>query len=61
MPETTPISDDNRTARDWPRDGSIQFINVKMRYRPKLPLALKGVTFDVESGEKIGEFFLKHI
>ena len=25
-----------------------------MRYRPQLPLALKGVSFDVQPGEKVG-------
>ena len=28
--------------------------SVEMRYRPGLPLVLRGVTFSVEAGEKVG-------
>ncbi|XP_054724956.1 ATP-binding cassette sub-family C member 5-like [Uloborus diversus] len=38
----------------WPTRGKISFIDVKMRYRPSLPLALKGLTFEIEHQEKIG-------
>jgi ABC-type multidrug transport system fused ATPase/permease subunit len=39
---------------DWPSAGAIQFRNVQMRYRPGLPLVLRGVSFDVRAGEKVG-------
>ena len=29
----------------WPRSGRIEFVNVSMRYRPGLPLVLKGLSF----------------
>ncbi|KAH8103325.1 P-loop containing nucleoside triphosphate hydrolase protein [Cristinia sonorae] len=38
----------------WPEKGAISFNNVEMAYREGLPLVLKGVTFDVNGGEKIG-------
>jgi ABC-type multidrug transport system fused ATPase/permease subunit len=39
---------------NWPTAGAIHFRNVQMRYRPGLPLVLRGVTFDVNPGEKVG-------
>lgn len=38
---------------DWPVTGSVVFDNVQMRYRDG-PLVLKGVSFGVNGGEKIG-------
>ncbi|KAJ3481401.1 hypothetical protein NLI96_g7684 [Meripilus lineatus] len=38
----------------WPEQGGIQFKDVKLSYRPGLPLILKGVTFDIRPGEKVG-------
>ena len=39
---------------NWPTAGAIQFKNVQMRYRPGLPLVLRGVSFDVAAGQKVG-------
>lgn len=39
---------------NWPEKGRIVFSDVQMRYRPHLPLILKGVTMDVRGGERIG-------
>jgi len=39
---------------DWPKNGTLEFKNVSARYRDGLPLALKGMSFKVESGQKIG-------
>ena len=38
----------------WPPAGAISFERLEMRYRPGLPLVLKGVSFDVKAGEKVG-------
>ncbi|KAK1938124.1 Canalicular multispecific organic anion transporter 2 [Phytophthora citrophthora] len=38
----------------WPSRGSIQFDQLCLRYRPELPLVLKGVNLEVAAGEKIG-------
>lgn len=48
------MNKDRRPPKDWPQYGAIRFVNVKMGYRPNLPLALHGVTFDIKSREKIG-------
>ncbi|KAI6039826.1 ABC protein [Pisolithus marmoratus] len=39
---------------DWPRDGAIEFKDVRMNYRPGLPNILHGISFSVRGGEKIG-------
>lgn len=39
---------------DWPRTGQVAFENVTMRYRSDLDLVLKGVSFSIASGEKVG-------
>jgi len=38
----------------WPSSGRIEFKNVTMRYSDELPLVLKGLSFVIEDGEKIG-------
>ncbi|GLE01112.1 hypothetical protein PINS_up009925 [Pythium insidiosum] len=38
----------------WPTTGAVTFENVTMRYRPELELVLQGVSFSVQSGEKVG-------
>ena len=38
----------------WPTKGELEFRDVKMRYRPSLPLALNGLSFRVEAGEHCG-------
>jgi len=39
--------------KDWPQRGHVVFRNVEMRYRPELPLVLKGLTFEAQAGEKV--------
>ncbi|ETN38990.1 uncharacterized protein HMPREF1541_07032 [Cyphellophora europaea CBS 101466] len=38
----------------WPQAGQINFANVSMRYRPELPLVLRGLSMEVRGGERIG-------
>ncbi|EXJ79067.1 ATPase [Capronia epimyces CBS 606.96] len=38
----------------WPDQGAILFNKVEMRYRPELPLVLKGLDFQIAGGERIG-------
>ena len=38
----------------WPDKGEIVFDDVQMRYRPDLPLVLKGMSVTVRPGERIG-------
>ncbi|GFS03367.1 multidrug resistance-associated protein 5 [Elysia marginata] len=47
-------SSTSEPEKGWPAKGSIQFKNVSLRYRSDLPLALSGVSFDVQPQEKIG-------
>lgn len=39
---------------EWPSQGTVDFSNVSVRYRPGLPFALKNVSFKVRKGEKVG-------
>ncbi|CAL1710985.1 unnamed protein product [Somion occarium] len=47
---TTP----NDPPPSWPDQGAVEFKNVELTYRDGLPLILKGVTFSVKPGEKVG-------
>lgn len=38
---------------NWPEAGTIEFDNVQLKYRPDLPLVLKGLSFKVQPGEKV--------
>eukprot|EP00656_Telonema_subtile_P050004 TRINITY_DN6364_c0_g1_i1.p1 TRINITY_DN6364_c0_g1~~TRINITY_DN6364_c0_g1_i1.p1 ORF type:complete len:1232 (+),score=333.15 TRINITY_DN6364_c0_g1_i1:196-3891(+) len=39
---------------DWLQQGTVEFEDVSLQYRPELPLVLQGVSFSVAHGEKIG-------
>lgn len=39
---------------DWPTHGNVEIKDLKVRYRPNTPLVLKGLTFSIRGGEKIG-------
>jgi ATP-binding cassette subfamily C (CFTR/MRP) protein 4 len=43
-----------RAPKDWPTKGEIVFEDVSFRYDKNLPNVLNGLTFRIESGEKIG-------
>eukprot|EP00941_MAST-03F_sp_MAST-3F-sp1_P003806 g3806.t1 len=45
---------DDPKKNEWPKTGSLSFQNVSMRYRSNLPLAIKGVSFEIRHGEKVG-------
>lgn len=38
----------------WPLRGAIEFQNVKARYAPELPQVLKGVSFQIPGGSRVG-------
>ena len=44
----------NDPPTSWPKTGKIKFTDVQMAYREGLPLVLKGVSFEVAPGEKVG-------
>jgi ABC-type multidrug transport system fused ATPase/permease subunit len=41
-------------GKDWPSKGMIQFQNAQLRYRPGLPLVLKGLTLSIPGQSKVG-------
>ena len=38
----------------WPTKGQIEFRNVWMRYRPQTPEVLKGISFMINGGQRVG-------
>jgi len=40
--------------KNWPENGNIEFEDFRVRYRAGLELVLKGVSFHVSGGEKVG-------
>eukprot|EP00536_Pseudo-nitzschia_multiseries_P002508 jgi/Psemu1/235755/estExt_Genewise1.C_340013 len=51
-PHSTPK--DRLLDKDWPSKGSIEFKDYKLRYRPGLPLVLKGLNIAIPSQAKVG-------
>lgn len=45
---------ENSPAANWPARGSVEFIGYGTRYRDDLDKVLKGVTFKIAPGEKVG-------
>jgi len=45
---------DAALAKPWPNQGKISLNNVFMKYRPELDYVLKGLTFSVSGGNKVG-------
>ncbi|KPJ13568.1 ABC transporter C family member 12 [Papilio machaon] len=43
-----------KPSKDWPSKGRVKFENVCLRYDPDDPLVLKNLTFEIESGWKVG-------
>lgn len=44
----------NDPSPSWPEKGQIDFKGVELAYREGLPLVLKGVSFTIQPGEKVG-------
>ncbi|KAK0531477.1 hypothetical protein OC835_003651 [Tilletia horrida] len=51
--EAAPIIEP-RPPASWPHAGQVSFENLRLRYAPELPEVLKGVTFDIAAGQKVG-------
>ncbi|KAH9177416.1 ABC transporter [Lactarius sanguifluus] len=45
---------EHKPPAPWPRNGKLEINEAVLKYRPELPLVLKGFTMSVEGGEKIG-------
>lgn len=52
--EADPVLPHDPIESEWPIGGEVQFRDLEMRYRPDLPLTLKGVSFTIKPGEKVG-------
>lgn len=48
------ILPDEVVPKNWPEKGEIAFEDFRVRYREGLGLVLKGITFHVNGGEKVG-------
>lgn len=44
----------SQPAEGWPSSGTLELKDVKLRYRPDLPLVLHGISASIKDGEKIG-------
>lgn len=53
-PEAPHEIEDRKPDPSWPQKGAIEFKDIKMSYRPGLPMVLKGISIDVKGGEKVG-------
>ncbi|XP_032957049.1 multidrug resistance-associated protein 6 [Rhinolophus ferrumequinum] len=38
----------------WPQRGQIEFRDFGLRHRPELPMVVRGVSFEIRAGEKVG-------
>ena len=45
---------DKLLTKDWPARGKIEFKDVALRYRPNLPLVLKGLNLTIPPQSKVG-------
>lgn len=45
---------DDLLPPNWPAEGRIEFVNAKLRYRPGLPLVLKGLNLTIPANSKVG-------
>lgn len=52
--EAAALRPDTQPSSDWPQQGGIKWNNLQLRYRPDLPLVLKGITCEIKPREKVG-------
>ncbi|KAL1498301.1 hypothetical protein ABEB36_009120 [Hypothenemus hampei] len=45
---------EKKPADIWPEVGLVQFKELAVKYRPELDLVLKGISFEINGGEKVG-------
>mmetsp|Transcript_141830 Transcript_141830/g.440969 ORF Transcript_141830/g.440969 Transcript_141830/m.440969 type:complete len:592 (-) Transcript_141830:178-1953(-) len=54
LPAEAPLLTEHRPPEGWPSAGELEVQDLRLRYRPHLPLVLKGLTFRVAPGERLG-------
>lgn len=52
--EAAAIIPESRPPPNWPTKGAVKFVDYSTRYRPDLGLVLKGVSFSILPGERVG-------
>ncbi|KAF5947201.1 hypothetical protein HYC85_013158 [Camellia sinensis] len=52
--EAPEIIQDNRPALNWPEIGRVEIHDLKVRNRPNAPLVLRGMSYIIKGGNKIG-------
>ncbi|WJZ90792.1 hypothetical protein VitviT2T_009914 [Vitis vinifera] len=52
--EAPPIIENSHPPSSWPENGTIELIDLKVRYKESLPVVLHSVTFKFPGGNKIG-------
>ncbi len=52
--EAESVIEERRPPSDWPHEGAVVYKDYRMRYRPGLALALRGVNCHIKAREKIG-------
>eukprot|EP00197_Chlamydomonas_leiostraca_P002886 CAMPEP_0202857580 /NCGR_PEP_ID=MMETSP1391-20130828/470_1 /ASSEMBLY_ACC=CAM_ASM_000867 /TAXON_ID=1034604 /ORGANISM="Chlamydomonas leiostraca, Strain SAG 11-49" /LENGTH=1463 /DNA_ID=CAMNT_0049536397 /DNA_START=117 /DNA_END=4508 /DNA_ORIENTATION=- len=53
-PESAPEVKAALDKAEWPKEGALSVEKLAMRYRPNMPLVLRGVSFHAAPGEKVG-------
>jgi ABC-type multidrug transport system fused ATPase/permease subunit len=54
VPQEKSLVHAEEVPSSWPSAGAVSFDNVSLRYAEHLPLVLKGLSFDVAAGSKVG-------
>ncbi|KAA8543430.1 hypothetical protein F0562_021075 [Nyssa sinensis] len=52
--EAPPVIEDSRPPSSWPENGTIELIDLKVRYKDNLPVVLHDITCTFPGGKKIG-------
>ncbi|KAI1822918.1 multidrug resistance-associated protein [Xylaria intraflava] len=52
--EAAAINEKHRPLKDWPANGSVEFLGYSTRYRKELDPVLKDVSFKIEPRQKVG-------
>ncbi|KAF8401999.1 hypothetical protein HHK36_012950 [Tetracentron sinense] len=52
--EAPPIIENSRPPSSWPENGTVELIDLKVRYKESLPVVLHGVTCTFPGGKRIG-------
>ena len=50
------VIEGNRPPADWPSQGHILFTDYATKYRDGLDMVLKGITCDIQPGEKVWKY-----